>query len=45
MMLKYISAGISTDHECFELDEALFWKKNGMKILIREGSAAKIMRH
>lgn len=39
--LKYISAGISTDHECFELDEALFKIKNGMKILIREGSAAK----
>lgn len=39
--LKYISAGISTDHECFELDEAVFKIRNGMKILIREGSAAK----
>jgi len=39
--LNYISAGISTDHECFELDEALFKIQNGMKILIREGSAAK----
>lgn len=39
--LKYISAGISTDHECFELEEALFKLRNGMKILIREGSAAK----
>ncbi|MCU0426679.1 MAG: adenine deaminase [Candidatus Kapabacteria bacterium] len=38
---KYISAGISTDHECFTLDEALDKVKHGMKILIREGSAAK----
>ncbi|MGB3018933.1 MAG: adenine deaminase [Ignavibacteria bacterium] len=38
---KYIDAGISTDHECFTLDEALEKIKYGMKILIREGSAAK----
>lgn len=38
---KYIAAGISTDHECFTMDEALDKVKNGMKILIREGSAAK----
>lgn len=38
---KYIEAGISTDHECFELDEALDKIKYGMKIIIREGSAAK----
>ena len=38
---KYISAGISTDHECFGLDETLDKIKYGMKILIREGSAAK----
>ncbi|MBV6478738.1 MAG: Adenine deaminase [Ignavibacteria bacterium] len=38
---KYIQAGISTDHECFTLDEALDKLKLGMKILIREGSAAK----
>ncbi|MFC2093903.1 adenine deaminase [Bacteroidota bacterium] len=38
---KYISAGITTDHECFMLDEALDKLKYGMKILIREGSAAK----
>ncbi|MBG7631292.1 MAG: adenine deaminase, partial [Bacteroidetes bacterium] len=38
---KYINAGISTDHECFTYDEALEKLKNGMKILIREGSAAK----
>lgn len=38
---KYIEAGISTDHECFTLDEALSKISYGMKILIREGSAAK----
>ena len=38
---KYISAGISTDHECFTLDEALDKLRYGMKIIIREGSAAK----
>lgn len=38
---KYISAGISTDHECFTKEEALDKLKYGMKILIREGSAAK----
>lgn len=37
----YIKAGISTDHECFELEEAEDKLKFGMKILIREGSAAK----
>lgn len=38
---KYIDAGISTDHECFSAEEALDKLKYGMKILIREGSAAK----
>ena len=38
---KYIAAGISTDHECFSYDEALEKLQKGMKILIREGSAAK----
>lgn len=38
---NYISAGISTDHECFTLEEALDKLKCGMKIIIREGSAAK----
>ncbi|MBK7762696.1 MAG: adenine deaminase [Bacteroidetes bacterium] len=38
---KYIDAGISTDHECFTKEEALDKLKCGMKILIREGSAAK----
>jgi adenine deaminase len=38
---KYISAGISTDHECFTYEEAAEKLSLGMKILIREGSAAK----
>jgi adenine deaminase len=38
---KYISAGISTDHECSTIDEAREKISLGMKILIREGSAAK----
>jgi adenine deaminase len=38
---QYIAAGISTDHECFTEQEALDKLKHGMKILIREGSAAK----
>ncbi len=37
----YASAGISTDHECFTAEEALDKLASGMKILIREGSAAK----
>jgi adenine deaminase len=37
----YIQAGISTDHECFTYDEAFEKLQKGMKILIREGSAAK----
>ncbi len=38
---QYIDAGISTDHECFTAYEALDKLRYGMKILIREGSAAK----
>lgn len=38
---KYIAAGISTDHECSTLQEALEKISLGMKILIREGSAAR----
>ena len=38
---KYIDQGISTDHECFTKEEALDKLKHGMKIIIREGSAAK----
>jgi adenine deaminase len=38
---KYIEAGMSTDHECFTAEEALDKLQNGMKIIIREGSAAR----
>lgn len=38
---RYAQAGISTDHECFSLEEAREKIALGMKILIREGSAAK----
>jgi adenine deaminase len=38
---KYIDAGITTDHECFTKEEALDKLQYGMKIIIREGSAAK----
>jgi adenine deaminase len=38
---KYIAAGISTDHECFTFEEAQEKLSLGMKVLIREGSAAK----
>ena len=38
---KYISAGISTDHECFTHEEGLEKLQKGMKVIIREGSAAK----
>ena len=38
---QYIEAGISTDHECFTYEEALEKLQYGMKIIIREGSAAK----
>lgn len=39
--IKYINAGITTDHECFTRDEALHKLNHGMKILVREGSAAR----
>jgi adenine deaminase len=38
---KYVSAGITTDHECSTIEEAREKIALGMKILIREGSAAK----
>ena len=39
--IKYMEAGITTDHECVTLAEALHKLKAGMKIIIREGSAAR----
>lgn len=38
---KYAAAGITTDHECLQIERALEKIGLGMKILIREGSAAK----
>lgn len=38
---QYIEAGMSTDHECFTAEEALDKLQYGMKIIIREGSAAR----
>lgn len=38
---NYIAVGISTDHECFTLEEALDKIAAGCKIAIREGSAAR----
>ncbi|TVP98362.1 MAG: adenine deaminase [Planctomycetaceae bacterium] len=38
---RYAAAGITTDHECVSLDEAVDKLNAGMRILIREGSAAK----
>lgn len=41
MLKTYIQNGITTDHECSTLEEAREKIRAGMKILIREGSAAK----
>ncbi|WP_234570931.1 adenine deaminase [Rhodohalobacter sp. 614A] len=38
---KYAAAEISTDHECFTIEEAIDKLEAGMLIIIREGSAAK----
>lgn len=39
--VRYAKAGISTDHECSTLDEGRDCIRAGMKVIIREGSAAK----
>ncbi len=39
--VKYVSAGITTDHECTTREEAIDKLKAGCKIAIREGSAAR----
>jgi adenine deaminase len=41
VLAKYIAAGISTDHESRAYDEGLEKLNRGMKLMIREGSAAK----
>lgn len=40
-MKTYFNAGITTDHECFGYTEALEKLQHGIKVMIREGSAAK----
>ena len=40
-MKNYFSKGISTDHECYMYQEALEKLQFGVKVMIREGSAAK----
>jgi len=41
LLKSYVTAGITTDHECTSIEEAREKISLGMKILIREGSAAK----
>lgn len=43
-LCKYVSKGISTDHECISLSEATEKKELGMKIMVREGSSAKNLK-
>lgn len=38
---RYAAAGISTDHECYTSEEAQGKLKLGMKVIVREGSAAR----
>jgi adenine deaminase len=40
-LCAYVIAGIGSDHECTTLEEAREKLRNGMRIMIREGSAAK----
>lgn len=40
---KYLVQGISTDHECSNVAEALEKKLKGMKIMVRDGSSARDM--
>ena len=41
---KYISAGITTDHESVTKEEVIEKKRLGMKIMIREGSESKTLK-
>lgn len=40
-LVKYVSAGITTDHESYMYEEGRQKLELGMKLMIREGSAAK----
>ncbi len=41
LLQAYINAGIESDHECMDVHEAQEKLRSGMRIMIREGSAAK----
>lgn len=43
-LTAYIAAGIKSDHECTNVDEAQERLRQGMYIMLREGSAAKNLR-
>ncbi len=43
-LFGYMGAGISTDHESVTYEEALEKARLGMKLMLREGSAAKCLR-
>jgi adenine deaminase len=38
---KYVECGITTDHECFTIEEGREKIKLGMKVLLREGTGAR----
>lgn len=38
---RYVSAGISSDHECSDINEALEKIRKGQKVMIRQGTAAR----
>lgn len=40
-LAAYVLAGIDTDHECVDYEYAMAEVRNGMQVLIREGSAAR----
>lgn len=40
----YVSAGVQSDHECSNMDEAVEKLKRGQYIMIREGTAAKNLK-
>ncbi|MCL7413351.1 MAG: amidohydrolase family protein, partial [ANME-2 cluster archaeon] len=42
---SYMEAGISSDHESFTYEEALEKLRLGMRLMLREGSAAKSIDH
>lgn len=43
-LMGYAAAGITTDHECITKEQALDRLRAGIKVMLREGTAAKNMR-